>query len=337
MIVTCRNCEARFQLDESRVPADGTRVRCSGCDDVFFVTPPAATADAPLLADAPDAEEAVESVPLAEDDFSDLAADPGNELESDEDLLDGGGWTLLDDEADDEAGSGEGDAVPEDSAGVGQSPEPSSSEPSSSEKVAIGAIALESVPAGGHRVHGAPTRESVRLRARLRTAGRALGWGLTVGLVLLGLVSALRETADSVATAEQTFVLGSLRADNLRGEWVDTMAGRTLLAVTGELRNPSNSTQVLGSPLMVSLEDAEGRQLDWPAAPVGLRIGESEIRELPTRALAAAQAQSARRLAGWKLAAGDSVAIQAIFPRPPTEAVRFVLTLGSPAEALPGE
>ena len=285
-------------------------------------------------------------MPLAEDDFSDLAADPGNELESDEDLLDGGGWTLLDDddddEADDEAGSGEGDAVPEDSAGVGQSPEPSSSEPSSSErssseKVAIGAIALESVPAGGHRVHGAPTRESVRLRARLRTAGRALGWGLTVGLVLLGLVSALRETADSVATAEQTFVLGSLRADNLRGEWVDTMAGRTLLAVTGELRNPSNSTQVLGSPLMVSLEDAEGRQLDWPAAPVGLRIGESEIRELPARALAAAQAQSARRLAGWELAAGDSVAIQAIFPRPPTEAVRFVLTLGSPAEALPGE
>ena len=203
--------------------------------------------------------------------------------------------------------------------------------------MAIGAIALESVPAGGHRVHGAPTRESVRLRARLRTAGRALGWGLTVGLVLLGLVSALRETADSVATVEQTFVLGSLRADNLRGEWVDTMAGRTLLAVTGDLRNPSNSTQVLGSPLMVSLEDAEGRQLDWPAAPVGLRIGESEIRELPARALAAAQAQSARRLAGWELAAGDSVAIQAIFPRPPTEAVRFVLTLGSPAEALPGE
>jgi predicted Zn finger-like uncharacterized protein len=50
LIVECERCSTRFQLDESRVPAQGIRVRCSRCKYAFFLsrpgTAPAEAADA---------------------------------------------------------------------------------------------------------------------------------------------------------------------------------------------------------------------------------------------------------------------------------------------------
>jgi predicted Zn finger-like uncharacterized protein len=43
MIVTCSSCLTKFNLDESRIPAKGAKVRCSRCQHVFFVTPPQET------------------------------------------------------------------------------------------------------------------------------------------------------------------------------------------------------------------------------------------------------------------------------------------------------
>lgn len=37
MIVQCENCKAKFRLDESKVPEQGRRVRCSKCKHVFTV------------------------------------------------------------------------------------------------------------------------------------------------------------------------------------------------------------------------------------------------------------------------------------------------------------
>ena len=45
MIVTCQNCDTSFQLDESRVPAQGIRVRCSRCKEAFFLAKPSADPD----------------------------------------------------------------------------------------------------------------------------------------------------------------------------------------------------------------------------------------------------------------------------------------------------
>lgn len=45
MIVTCQNCDTSFQLDESRVPAQGIRVRCSRCKEAFFLARPSADPD----------------------------------------------------------------------------------------------------------------------------------------------------------------------------------------------------------------------------------------------------------------------------------------------------
>jgi len=298
LIVTCQNCATRFKLDDSRVPAEGVRVRCSACEHVFQVDPSAASAPV-----SPDAEP-VEATPVAEDDFSDLEA----EFMSGEDTV-----------------ADEMDPAPSEAADAATD---------SDARVAIGAIALESVPAGTHRSRSESVPDPTGFRVRLGAFGRTLGWAATVGMIVLVLVGVFREAADSVGTTEQSFDLGVLRAEALHGEWVDTMSGRTLLAVTGELRNPSDSRQRLGTRIRVSLEDASGRSLASPPVLMGLRIRESEVRELPPMALEAAQERASRELGALHLDPGEAVSIQAIFPRPTVETVRFVLSLEPPTKAV---
>jgi len=40
MIITCASCLTKFNLDDSRIPAKGAKVRCSRCRHVFYVSPP---------------------------------------------------------------------------------------------------------------------------------------------------------------------------------------------------------------------------------------------------------------------------------------------------------
>lgn len=37
MIIQCENCRAKFRLDDSKIPQKGRKVRCSKCQQVFFV------------------------------------------------------------------------------------------------------------------------------------------------------------------------------------------------------------------------------------------------------------------------------------------------------------
>jgi predicted Zn finger-like uncharacterized protein len=43
LIVECNSCQTRFQLDESRIPPQGIRVRCSRCKEAFFLKHPSAS------------------------------------------------------------------------------------------------------------------------------------------------------------------------------------------------------------------------------------------------------------------------------------------------------
>jgi len=43
MIITCASCLTKFSLDDSRVSAEGIKVRCSRCKHVFYVAPPPET------------------------------------------------------------------------------------------------------------------------------------------------------------------------------------------------------------------------------------------------------------------------------------------------------
>jgi len=321
-------------------------VRCSQCDEVFRLESPLPSVedgevgaepepgsdfgpafgsmDSPRSSPEGDpglsgSEAVLEADPVAEDDFSDLGTTPSEADDSDTDsaLLEDDSWALLDEEnanpGDEPPAHGAVDPV----AGAGQSP--------ADTKVAIGAVALESVPAGSHRARTAPVSGVRGLTERFAAMGRGVGWGITAALVLLALIIILRETADSVGTAPQVIEVGSFRVEGLRGEWVDTMAGNTLLAVIGEIHNPSASTARLGGILEVSLVGSDGRRLVVPSEPMGLRISEQAIRELPAGPLRGAQLSAARDLAGRALLAGQSIAVQAIFMHPPADAASFEL------------
>jgi predicted Zn finger-like uncharacterized protein len=43
MIVTCASCLTKFNLEDSRIPEKGAKVRCSRCHHVFYVVPPPET------------------------------------------------------------------------------------------------------------------------------------------------------------------------------------------------------------------------------------------------------------------------------------------------------
>jgi predicted Zn finger-like uncharacterized protein len=51
MIVTCASCLTKFSLDESRLPEQGAKVRCSRCQHVFHVVPPLATEEEEIVED----------------------------------------------------------------------------------------------------------------------------------------------------------------------------------------------------------------------------------------------------------------------------------------------
>jgi len=83
MIVTCKECESSFNVDDGLIKADGSKVRCSKCRSVFVAYP--GTSDAELGEDA--------------DDFAfEVDKDFGANLESDEES----GDLTIDDDADDE-------------------------------------------------------------------------------------------------------------------------------------------------------------------------------------------------------------------------------------------
>ena len=83
MIVTCNECESSFNVSDSLIKADGSKVRCSKCSSVFVVYPD--TSDFEMGEDA--------------DDFGrEMDEDLGADLDSDEEIDD----FAIEDSADDE-------------------------------------------------------------------------------------------------------------------------------------------------------------------------------------------------------------------------------------------
>ena len=80
MIVECSKCETRFQLDESRVPLRGIRVRCSRCKEAFFLQHPSVGE-----AEASEAAVVPPAVSAAPEFAQDLAPESSLESEQEED------------------------------------------------------------------------------------------------------------------------------------------------------------------------------------------------------------------------------------------------------------
>ena len=43
VFITCGNCDAEYELDDSKIPAGGARLRCTNCDHSFVIVPPEAS------------------------------------------------------------------------------------------------------------------------------------------------------------------------------------------------------------------------------------------------------------------------------------------------------
>jgi predicted Zn finger-like uncharacterized protein len=109
VFVSCDNCHAEYELDDAKIPAGGARLRCSGCDHSFVITPPEAgdlqSAD-DLARDALSPEVSDEVAPGSEQEAS-----PKAEFDLDSDGFDLGGEDLdLDaDDSDSDGGDFESD------------------------------------------------------------------------------------------------------------------------------------------------------------------------------------------------------------------------------------
>lgn len=90
MIVTCPDCDTSFQLDESRVPEKGIRVRCSRCKHAFHLAHPSASRSEAIDAVAAEAASSGStSIPSVTQDLtSPPAAEPAPE-ESGSPMFDG--------------------------------------------------------------------------------------------------------------------------------------------------------------------------------------------------------------------------------------------------------
>lgn len=97
MIVNCPECSTKFNLDESKVPADGAWVRCSKCETVFEIKPEGAETEVDLGQAPPEQPTAPGPKPDAPrphpSDGPDL--DISNDLEAAAQASRGGGFSIV--------------------------------------------------------------------------------------------------------------------------------------------------------------------------------------------------------------------------------------------------
>ena len=90
MIITCQNCNSSYQLDETLLAPEGSKVRCSNCGNLFvaYPSPPVQTAEhapaeeAPQTTDrkaAPDADHSRDETDSMQDLGPELDLDPDND------------------------------------------------------------------------------------------------------------------------------------------------------------------------------------------------------------------------------------------------------------------
>ena len=92
MIVTCNECDSSFNVDDSLIKADGSKVRCSKCSSVFVVYAEASGSE--LAEDADDfaleMDAGLDTELASDEELEDLAIDGGadDELPDLEDMMD---------------------------------------------------------------------------------------------------------------------------------------------------------------------------------------------------------------------------------------------------------
>lgn len=434
LIVECDECSTRFQLDESRIPARGIRVRCSRCKHAFFLKRPDASQAEALqevateaaqaaAVPAPDstqdlspqsaidgdaattvavAEENAESGEEddwefnhdeesegSEDDAFAAGDDDGFELdrdsipleESDEeasiDLADpdepvAAVASVEDASPDPEAGFGGVDemdalsAVGDEPAGdpalsddardavhqlLDSAPQPQAQPDSdlgdpenwdffsddavpdstAAAQAALPAPALASPSTADVRAeigdgldaYVPQTDSSSRTGVWLAAAGRAAGWTLTLGLLLVGGVYGLFPEFQPIGGRTSDLRVGDLRVSGIESVWLDNARSGPILTIAGVLHNPSPTDGKAVDGLSVELLDDQGVPLEVEPGYAGRPLDEDVLRQLPADTLLRVHAGSVADLGEATLQPGESLPFAVLFPVVPAEARRF--------------
>lgn len=361
MIVACERCATRFRLDESKLPPQGARVRCSRCKHAFFLAPPSAAEPAEAF-DALAEEAAASEQPAAPEvtrELEQALAEPsrgsGREDESDWEFNDdfpGGGSAepevsseigsdreeradeldaLLGDPSPapggsslDELGDPESwDFLAGESRGEPPPPEPQL-EPSRSEPRTP---AQSTAPAGaGFEAWGEPMLPPASESLLAVRVGHAIGWSLTVVLlatVLLGVVRRPEAQGSPAAVLSGAGVSGWALED-LQGHAIENAPRGFLYVVSGRLRNQEPRWRPLGVTLHVGLLGTEGTTL--VEAPAGRPLPRARLRLGDPRELREVNRRDAERLAERRVGPGRSVPFEAIFEALPPEAAGLAVT-----------
>jgi predicted Zn finger-like uncharacterized protein len=334
VIVTCERCTTQFQLDASRLPAGGSRVRCSRCKHAFVVTPPGgagedaihrAASDAARHGATPDVTRDLpgDSIAMIDDaeeewQFNDErragsadGADPN--LPADRVVrADTDPWrderfaqqARNDAERSHELGSPADWDIFDDVVGKG-----------------AGSIELDRPRSGSESAVRIPLSEddffaSASVSVWLRRAGETVGWLATVGLCAVALLRGLSGVpAPSVSWPDP---MPDVAFEGVRGRWLEHAALGGVYVVSGRLRNTGTVFTVLPT-LAVELRDASGKPVGVPV-PLAEPVPEERLRHA-----------SAAELAGlglprdWALRAGESREFEAVAWPLPGNASRFAI------------
>ncbi len=350
MVVVCESCSTRFQIDEARIPAKGTRVRCSRCKTTFFVASPSASfADTvhEVVAEITDAGGRTVPEP-AEDLFDRVGDDLGETGSRPNRPLDDEAWefdaepapkapspALAGSAPERRAHATAGPALeeigsPEDWDLLGDSVDATAREASFLEVPApeqrpepTPSLAPERAPSRAARVERSWPEPRVgqvgrTLASAGRIATRTLAWLALMLLFTLGVVWVLPASGTLVLSAAPAASVGFSdgEARGVRARFVENAFVGTLYVVQGELERV-NANPLLG--LRVYWVDAEGARVgagEW-ALPAPR---ERELRERAPEALREQLAAAA----GQTQLGGPFVAI---FETVPDEALGFALAL----------
>ena len=270
MIVKCRNCQTKFNIDEALVKKEGTKVRCSRCEKMFLVFPPepieteAASTGTPIQAEA-DAEK--DSI----NDSRELDLDFDDSFEED----------IMEDFEDLEA------EYQKDPQGFSKQAD-----------VEASSEAIEEKPAGElpkDETSGSPVSDK-RKRSKFRT----LLILLVIILGLIGIAFAIKKYApdlipDSIlpekksADIPKTADLGASRLEILTvdGSFVDSEKAGHLFVISGKVRNsyPKSRSFIL---IKGCILDDKGKMVMEKTAFGGNIFKEEELKSLPMAEVASA-------------------------------------------------
>ena len=200
---------------------------------------------------------------------------------------------------------------------------------------AMAVIEVDAMPqAAGPELAPSYTRSRPKLGG-LHSAGRMLGWLVTVALCAFGIARGVFHVAPPSGQKTPAVDLGDIQAEEIRATWLDTARSAQLYAVHGRLVNVGARALLAGSGTQVALLSTQGERLEIPAARAGLPLGEEQLRELSPEALAEAATASAVQLAGTRLEPGQAVDFQALFDSVPDEATSFLVEMTEPAPMAP--